>query len=195
MRCHLFTLFLVATFLVASNGQSSLEAKPAKGRRDAQKNTRSTPKRDSSRLSGPTIKPKHPALPSRPGRTSPVRPARLPGPPAPTLIPAPLPSAPPIVLPSPGPAWIPAPLPSTPPIVIPSTPPVVTPAPLPPVIIAPPIVVRPRLPRVSISIGSLRPVRRTYVGTRVVRVAEPRVAPVRIVKIIDTTHVLVSQAG
>ena len=37
--------------------------------------------------------------------------------------------------------------------------------------------------------------RRTYVGTRVVRVAEPRVAPVRIVKIIDTTHVLVSQAG
>ena len=57
------------------------------------------------------------------------------------------------------------------------------------------MVVRPRLPRVSISIGSLRPVRRTYIGTRVVRVEQPNVAPVRIVKIIDTTHVLVSQNG
>ena len=193
MRRHLFILFLVATFLAAGDWQSSLAAKPAKGRRVVPKKVKSSPKnRASSRLPGSAIKPKTSARLPRLGGTPKVRPARLSGPPAPpvpTLIPAPLPATPPIVIPTPVPPFIPAPIPSTPPIVIP------TPIPLPPVIVAPPVVIRPRIPSVSISIGRLRPVRRTYIGSRVVTVRATQAAPVRIVKIIDTTHVLVSQAG
>jgi len=171
MRRHLFILFLVATFLAAGDWQSSLVAKPAKGRRVVPKKVKSIPKnRASSRLPGSAIKPKTSARLPKLGATPKVRPARLSGPPAP-----------------PVPALIPAPLPSTPPIVIPT--------PVPPVIVVPPVVIRPRIPSVSISIGRLRPVRRTYIGSRVVTVRKTQAAPVRIVKIIDTTHVLVSQAG
>ena len=175
MRRHLFILFLVATFLAAGDWQSSLLAKPAKGRRVVPKKVKSSPKnRASSRLPRSAIKPKTSARLPRLGATPKVRPARLPGPPAP-----------------PVPTLIPAPLPSTPPIVIPT--------PFPPVIVAPPlpppVVIRPRIPSVRISIGLLRPVRRTYIGSRVVTVRATQAAPVRIVKIIDTTHVLVSQAG
>ncbi|MFP6601753.1 MAG: thermonuclease family protein [Pirellulaceae bacterium] len=171
MRRHLFILFLVATFLAAGDWQSSLLAKPAKGRRVVPKKVKSSPKnRASSRLPGSAIKPKTSSRLPKLGGTPKVRPARLPGPPAP-----------------PVPTFIPAPLPSTPPIVIPT--------PVPPVIVAPPVVIRPRIPSVSISIGRLRPVRRTYIGSRVVMVRAAQAAPVRIVKIIDTTHVLVSQAG
>lgn len=187
MRRQLFVLLLAATFLAAGNGQTSLEAKPAKGRRSVQKNAKPNTRKVPSRASNPVVKPKPASRPAKPNGTPRVRPARLPGPPAPTLIPAPLPSKPPVTIPAPGSTLIPAPLPTTPPIVVPP--------PVPPVIVAPPVVIRPRLPRVSISIGTLRPLRRTYLGTRVVTVKESRVAPVRIVKIIDTTHVLVSQAG
>jgi endonuclease YncB( thermonuclease family) len=191
MRRHLFILFLVATFLAAGDWQSSLLAKPAKGRRVVPKKVKSSPKnRASSRLPRSAIKPKTSARLPRLGATPKVRPARLPGPPAPpvpTLIPAPLPSTPPIVIPTPVPP------------LIPSTPPIVIPTPFPPVIVAPPlpppVVIRPRIPSVRISIGLLRPVRRTYIGSRVVTVRATQAAPVRIVKIIDTTHVLVSQAG
>jgi len=181
MRRHLFILFLGATFLAAGNGQSSLEAKPVKQRRVAPKKVKSSPKKlASSPLPRSVIKPKNSVRPPKLSGPPKVRPARLPGPPAPpvpALIPALIPSVPPIVAPTP-----------LPPVII-------APTPLPPVIIAPPVVIRPRIPRVSISIGLLRPVRRTYIGTRVVTVREPQAAPVRIVKIIDTTHVLVSQAG
>ena len=191
MRRHLFILFLVATFLATGDWQSSLAAKPAKGRRVVPKKVKSSPKnRVSSRLPGSAIKPKTSARLPKLGAAPKVRPARLSGPPAPpvpALIPAPLPSTPPLVVPTPVPSFIPAPLPFTPPIVIPT--------PVPPVIVAPPVVIRPRIPSVSISIGRLRPVRRTYIGSRVVTVRKTQAAPVRIVKIIDTTHVLVSQAG
>jgi endonuclease YncB( thermonuclease family) len=59
----------------------------------------------------------------------------------------------------------------------------------------PPIVVVPRVaPPIIISVGRVRPVRRTLYSTVVVE-KERSVQPVRIVKILDTTHVLVSQAG
>ncbi len=177
MRRHLFILFLGAIFLAAANGQSSLEAKPVKQRRVAPKKVKSSPKKlASSQLPGSVIKPKNSVRPPKLSGPPKVRPARLPGPPAPP-VPALIPFVPPIVAPTP-----------LPPVII-------APTPLPPVIIAPPVVIRPRIPRVSISIGLLRPVRRTYIGTRVVTVRGPQAAPVRIVKIIDTTHVLVSQAG
>ena len=64
--------------------------------------------------------------------------------------------------------------------------------PLPP---KPPIVVVPRVtPPIIISVGRVRPVRRTHYSTVVVE-KQRSVQPVRIVKIVDTIHVLVSQAG
>ena len=64
--------------------------------------------------------------------------------------------------------------------------------PLPP---KPPIVVVPRVaPPVIISVGRVRPVRRTLYSTVVVE-KQRSVQPVRIVKIVDTIHVLVSEAG
>ena len=191
MRRQPLILLLVATLLFAGDQQSTLKANPAKGRRNTSKNIRN----NSSRLSNPVAKPKPASRPPKLSRTPRVRSAGLPGSPSSTLIPAPLPSKPLISIPAPGSTLIPAPLPSTPPLVITPAPLVVTPMPIPPVIVAPPVVIRPRLPRVSISIGSLRPVRRTYLDTRVVTVQEAQPVPARIVKIIDTTHVLVLQAG
>ena len=191
MRRQPLILLLVATLLFAGDQQSTLKANPAKGRRNTSKNIRN----NSSRLSNPVAKPNPASRPPKLSRTPRVRSAGLPVSPSSTLIPAPLPSKPLISIPAPGSTLIPAPLPSTPPLVITPAPLVVTPMPIPPVIVAPPVVIRPRLPRVSISIGSLRPVRRTYLDTRVVTVQEAQPVPARIVKIIDTTHVLVLQAG
>ena len=171
MRRQPLILLLVATLLFAGDQQSTLKANPAKGRRNTSKNIRN----NSSRLSNPVAKPKPASRPPKLSGTPRVRPAGLPVSPRSTLIPAPLPS--------------------TPPVVITPAPSVVAPTPVPPVIVVPPVVVRPRLPRVSVSIGSLRPVRSTYLGTRVVTVQEAQPVPARIVKIIDTTHVLVAQAG
>lgn len=67
--------------------------------------------------------------------------------------------------------------------------------PLPPKPPRPPIVVVPRVaPSIIISVGRVRPIRRTLYSTVVVE-KERSVQPVRIVKILDTIHVLVSQAG